>query len=381
MSVPQSKLAPHSADARCDEAFMAAALALGRRGLGATAPNPSVGALVVRQGVIVGRGATRAGGRPHAETEALLDAGARARGATLYVSLEPCSHQGVTPPCATAIIAAGVARVVSALDDPDPRVAGRGHRMLREAGVAVTTGVLAEAARRANLGHILRVTEGRPTVTLKLAETADGFAAGSEHDPRLMITGPAANNVVQTMRAMHDAIMIGSGTARRDDPRLDVRLNGLTDREPLRIVLDTNLTLPLGARLVTTARQQPTLVIAGDAAPAAREQALAEAGVAVLRVMADSAGHVDLGRALGALATRGITRILSEGGPTVAARLIAEGFADTIHLFTSRTPLGRAGVAAIDGSARARLADPGLYRLVEDGTLGIDRLRRYERVL
>jgi len=253
--------------------------------------------------------------------------------------------------------------------------------MLAEAGVAVTTGVLAEAGRRANLGHILRVTEGRPTVTLKLAETADGFAAGSEHDPRLMITGPAANNVVQTMRAMHDAIMIGSGTARRDDPRLDVRLNGLTDREPLRIVLDTNLTLPLGARLVTTARQQPTLVIAGDAAPAAREQALAEAGVAVLRVTADAAGHVDLGRALRALAARGITRILSEGGPTVAACLIAEGFADTIHLFTSRTPLGRAGVAAIDGSARARLADPGLYRLVEDGTLGIDRLRRYERVL
>ena len=356
-------------------------LALGRRGLGVTAPNPSVGALVVRQGVIVGRGATRAGGRPHAETEALLDAGARARGATLYVSLEPCSHQGVTPPCAAAIIAAGVARVVSALDDPDPRVAGRGHRMLAEAGVAVTTGVLAEAARRANLGHILRVTEGRPMVTLKLAETADGFAAGAEHDPRLMITGPAANNVVQTMRAMHDAIMIGSGTARRDDPRLDVRLDGLTDRQPLRIVLDTHLTLPLGARLVATAREQPTLVIAGDAAPAAREQALAEAGVEVLRVTADAAGHVDLGRALRALAARGITRILSEGGPTVAARLIAEGFADTIHLFTSRTPLGRAGVAAIDAAARARLADPRLYRLAEDGTLGIDRLRRYERVL
>ena len=360
---------------------MAAALALGRRGLGVTAPNPSVGALIVRQGVIVGRGATRAGGRPHAETEALRDAGARARGATLYVSLEPCSHQGVTPPCAEAIIAAGMARVVSALDDPDPRVAGRGHRMLREAGVAVTTGVLAEAARRANLGHILRVTEARPMVTLKLAETADGFAAGAESDPRLMITGPAANNVVQTMRAMHDAIMIGSGTARRDDPRLDVRLNGLTDRHPLRIVLDTHLTLPPGARLVATAREQPTLVIAGDAAPSGREQALAEAGVEVLRVTADAAGHVDLGCALRALAARGITRILSEGGPTIAARLIAEGFADEIHLFTSRTPLGRAGVAAIAAAARARLAEPGLYRLAEDGSRGSDRLRRYERVL
>lgn len=360
---------------------MAAALALGRRGLGVTAPNPSVGALVVRDGVIAGRGATRAGGRPHAETEALRDAGERARGATLYVSLEPCSHQGVTPPCAEAIIAAGVARVVSALDDPDPRVAGRGHRMLREAGVAVTTGVLAEAARRANLGHILRVTESRPAVTLKLAETADGFAAGAEHDPRLMITGPAANNVVQTMRAMHDAIMIGGGTARRDDPRLDVRLDGLADRHPLRIVLDTDLALPLGAHLVVTAREQPTLLIAGTAAPSSREQALGAAGVEVLRVTLDNAGRVDLVAALAALAARGITRVLSEGGPTVAARLIADGFADEIHLFTSRTPLGRPGVAAIDTIARATLGDPGLYRLAAEGLLGSDRLRRYERVL
>lgn len=380
MSVPQPKTGPLSLAQRCDEAFMAAALALGRRGLGVTAPNPAVGALVVRDGVIVGRGATRPGGRPHAETEALREAGESARGATLYVSLEPCSHQGITPPCAAAIVAAGVARVVSALDDPDVRVAGRGHRLLRTAGVAVTTGVLAEAARRANLGHILRVTEGRPTVTLKLAETADGFAAGPEGAPRLRITGPAANNVVQAMRSLHDAIMVGLGTARADDPRLDVRLDGL-DRRPLRIVLDTHLVVPLDARLVATARERPTLAIAGETAPVAREQALSEAGVEVLRIPLDASGEVDLGHALKALAARGITRVLSEGGPTVAARLIAGGFADTIHLFTSRVPLRRAGLAAIDAAARARLDDPRFYRLAEDGFLGIDRLRLYERIL
>lgn len=241
MSAPRPKPAQRLLEAHFDEAFMAAAIALGRRELGATAPNPSVGALVVRDGVIVGRGWTRAGGRPHAETEALRDAGEQARGATLYVSLEPCSHHGVTPPCAIAIVAAGVAQVVSALDDPDPRVAGRGHALLREAGIAVTTGVLSEAALRANLGHILRVTEGRPMVTLKLAETADGFAADAVGRPRLMITGPAAGNVVQNMRATHDAIMIGSGTAHADDPRLDVRLPGLAGRRPLRVVLDTRI--------------------------------------------------------------------------------------------------------------------------------------------
>ena len=209
-----------------DERFMAAALAFGRRNLGLCAPNPSVGALIVRDGVVVGRGVTSPGGRPHAERKALAEAGEGAAGATLYVTLEPCSHHGRTPPCAEAIVAAGVARVVSAIEDPDPRVAGRGHALLREAGVEVVVGIGAAQAHRDHLGHILRVTAGRPMVTLKLARTADGFAAGDEHDPRLAITGEAANLRVQVMRAMHDAIMVGVGTALGDDPLLTVRLPG-----------------------------------------------------------------------------------------------------------------------------------------------------------
>lgn len=210
-----------------DSRFMAAAIALGRRGQGLCAPNPAVGALIVRDGVIVGRGWTKPGGRPHAETEALRAAGDRAQGATIYVTLEPCSHHGATPPCAEAIIAAKIARVVYAACDPDPRVAGRGHKLLTEAGVEVTQGVLAEEARRANLGHILRVSRQRPLVALKLALTADGYAAGSAHDPRLAITGPHANGLVHVMRAMHDAIMVGAGTIAADDPLLNVRLPGL----------------------------------------------------------------------------------------------------------------------------------------------------------
>src|SRR3954451_6954122 len=232
MSLAQAE-APASAAFAEDADFLSAAWALGGRALGRAPPNPAVGAVVVRDGVIVGRGWTRDGGRPHAETEALDDAGQAARGATLYVGLEPRSHYGKTPPCADAIIAAGIARVVSALEDPDPRVAGRGHARLRAAGIEVATGIGAEEARRANLGHILRVTQGRPMVTLKLAETADGFAASANaHDPRLMITGQAANNRVQMMRALHDAIMIGAGTALGDDPLLTVRLPGLDKRSP-----------------------------------------------------------------------------------------------------------------------------------------------------
>ena len=205
--------APPLSGAAQDERWMAAALAFGRRDLGLSAPNPSVGALIVRDGVLIGRGVTSPGGRPHAEANAIDQAGRAAPGATLYVTLEPCFHEGRAPPCAPAIVAAGLARVVSAIEDPDPRVAGRGHRLLREAGVEVVVGPGARRARRDHLGHILRVTLGRPMVTLKLARTADGFAAGSEHDPRLAITGEAANLRVQVMRAMHDAIMIGAGTA------------------------------------------------------------------------------------------------------------------------------------------------------------------------
>ncbi|MBL8589853.1 MAG: bifunctional diaminohydroxyphosphoribosylaminopyrimidine deaminase/5-amino-6-(5-phosphoribosylamino)uracil reductase RibD [Methylobacteriaceae bacterium] len=358
---------------------MQAALAYGRRNLGLTAPNPAVGALVVRDGVIVGRGATAPGGRPHAEALAIADAGAAARGATLYVTLEPCSHHGLTPPCADAILAAGVARVVSALRDPDPRVAGAGHARLREAGVEVVEGVCADEARRAHLGHILARTAHRPAVTLKLAETADGYAAGGEHDPRLMITGLAANNRVQMMRATHDAIMVGIGTALADDPLMTVRLPGLERYRPLRVVLDAALRLPLRSRLVVTARERPVLAIAGDDAPQPRAAALREAGVEIVRVAAPE-GRLSLPEALAALASCGLTRVFSEGGPQIAAALIGAGLVDEMALFTSPKPLARAGAPALESAARAALADPSRYRLVEESRLGVDRLRRWEKV-
>ena len=369
------------ADPDFDRRMMMAAITLGQRGLGTTAPNPSVGAIVVRDGVIVGRGSTVRGGRPHAETEALRNAGALARGATLYVSLEPCSHFGVTPPCAQAIVEAGIARVVSALDDPDTRVSGRGHRMLQDAGVVVSVGVCKEAAQRGNLGHILRVTAGRPMVQLKLAETADGMAAGDSHDARLMITGQAANNRVQVMRAMADAIMTGIGTIRADDPLLTVRLPGLEDHNPLRVVLDARLAISLRSRIAATAGEAPVLVMCGPAASRDAEAALLARRVQVERVALDGAGRIDLTKALMALAARGVTRVLSEGGPKVGASLIAAGLADEVAIFTSPKPFGRPGTPALTPVARAILADVSRYAPAEDAHAGADLLRIWRRRL
>jgi diaminohydroxyphosphoribosylaminopyrimidine deaminase/5-amino-6-(5-phosphoribosylamino)uracil reductase len=368
-------------DERTDAIFMAAAIAYGRRGLGTTAPNPAVGCVIVRDGVIVGRGATQAGGRPHAETEAIRDAGEKARGATLYVSLEPCSHHGVTPPCADAIVEAGLARVVSAIEDPDRRVAGRGHAKLVEAGIGLRVGIGATEARRLTLGHILRVTEGRPMVTLKLAETSDGFAAGGEHDPRLMITGQAANGRVQILRAMHDAIMVGVGTALADDPLLTVRSPGMNDRRPLRVVLDTHLRLPATSRIAVTARERRTLVIAGRDAPVEKQLALEALGIEIERVDDMPDRHVDLAQALRALGRRGITRVFSEGGPTVAADLIARDMADEVVVFTSPKPFARAGIPALDPVSRETLGDARHYRLFATGHAGIDTYRHFERAV
>jgi diaminohydroxyphosphoribosylaminopyrimidine deaminase / 5-amino-6-(5-phosphoribosylamino)uracil reductase len=359
---------------------MAAALAFGRRNLGACAPNPSVGALIVRDGILVGRGVTSPGGRPHAERNAIDQAGPSAAGATLYVTLEPCFHQGRAPPCAQAIVAAGIARVVSAMEDPDERVAGRGHRLLREAGVEVLVGIGARQARRDHLGHILRVAQGRPMVTLKLARTADGYAAGGENDARLAITGQAANLRVQVLRSMHDAIMIGVGTALDDDPLLTVRLPGARAIKPLRVVLDARLRLSPRSRLGATAREFPTLAIATGAASPARARALEEAGVGVERVAGDDEGHVDLLSALRALARRGVARVLSEGGPAVGSALIARGLADEVILFTARKPLGRPGLPALDGAALSALEDGARYSEAEIGRFGGDEMRRFERL-
>jgi diaminohydroxyphosphoribosylaminopyrimidine deaminase/5-amino-6-(5-phosphoribosylamino)uracil reductase len=361
-----------------DLCWMEAALNLGSRSLGLAAPNPAVGAILVKDGAVVGRGATAPGGRPHAERIAIAEAGEAARGATLYVTLEPCSHFGVSPPCVDAIIEARVGRVVSALEDPNPLVAGQGHARLRAAGIAVSVGAGATQARRDHLGHILRVTAGRPCVTLKLAETADGFASAGLNDSRLRITGPIADLRVQVMRSTHEAIMVGIGTALGDDPALSVRLPGL-DRKPLRVVLDTHLRLPERSRLAATAGELPTLIIAGEAAPEDAVLRLNDLGVAVERVSLDAEGHVDLHPALRALAARGITRVFSEGGPQVAGRLIALGLADEVALITAEKPLGRPGVPALDRQARASLVDGAHYRLDETLDYGPDTLRLWRQ--
>jgi diaminohydroxyphosphoribosylaminopyrimidine deaminase/5-amino-6-(5-phosphoribosylamino)uracil reductase len=364
-----------------DARFMALALALGRRGLGRTWPNPAVGALVVRDGVIVGRGWTQPGGRPHAETQALARAGAAARGATLYVTLEPCSHVGKTPPCADAIIAAGIARVVSALVDPNPEVAGAGHWRMAERGVVVEVGLGADEARRAHAGHIRRVQDGRPHITLKLAVSADGKAGLAGRRPAA-ITGSAVRNRVHLMRAMNDAVLTGIGTVLSDDPLLTCRLPGMADRSPARVVLDGTLRLPLTSRLIATARQTPLWVVAGEAAPREREQALAAQGVDVLRVplrVTDAGGKLDLVAVLKLLAERGITRLMVEAGPILAAALVRADLVDEAALFCAPTDIGPDGIDALDGLPLSALTQSPRLKAVGREAIGSDMVEMFER--
>jgi diaminohydroxyphosphoribosylaminopyrimidine deaminase/5-amino-6-(5-phosphoribosylamino)uracil reductase len=368
-------------DPAIDARFMALALALGRRGLGNTWPNPAVGAVIVRSAphgpVVVGRGWTQPGGRPHAEVEALRRAGAAARGATIYTTLEPCSHFGQTPPCADAIIAAGIARVVSALDDPNPEIAGEGYRRLRAQGITVVTGVGAEEARRAHAGHVRRMREGRPHVMLKLAVSADGKAGLAGRRPAA-ITGEAAWERVHRWRATHDAILIGIGTALADDPLLTVRLPGMVPRSPVRVVLDSGLRLPPQGKLARGAREIPLWILAAPDAPAARERALREQGAEVLHIDG-SAGSRDIATVLKLLAARGITRLMVEGGPTVAAAFLTAGLVDEAALLRAPGTIGPDGIDALEGLPLTALTQsPQLHsRGVE--TVGNDTVEIFER--
>jgi diaminohydroxyphosphoribosylaminopyrimidine deaminase / 5-amino-6-(5-phosphoribosylamino)uracil reductase len=358
---------------------MRLALALGERNLGLTWPNPSVGAVIVDtvdgKPVIVSQGATQPGGRPHAERVALAAAGERARGATLYVSLEPCSHHGKTPPCADGIIEAGISRVVSALEDPDPRVAGVGHARLREAGIEVVAGCLAQAALPAHRGHITRVTEGRPAVTVKLARTTEGLA-GSRNGPRLMITGESANARVHLMRAHADAVMVGIGTVLADDPLLTVRLPGLESRSPVRIVIDSQLRMPLASRLVGGAKSIPTWIVTTAGASVEAEGALVESGVEVLRVSSDQAGRVALPEAMRLLGSRGLTRVFCEGGPDLADALARADLIDDLVLVTGRSARGEGDVPALGPALEDRM--DGL-RLAADEQSGKDLFMFWEK--
>jgi len=363
-----------------DHVFMRQALAMGERHLGLTAPNPSVGAILVDEMpgavTVLARGVTAPGGRPHAETIALGLAGPRARGASLFVTLEPCAHHGRTPPCAEAIIAAGAGRVVCAMQDPDPRVAGQGLAMLRRAGIEVILGVMEREARALHAGHVMRVTAGRPFVTLKLAMTADGLAA-PRTGPRLMISGPIANVQTHLIRARSDAILVGVGTVLADDPELTCRLPGLEGRSPARVVFDTHLRTPLTAKIVASAGQVPTILVAGADAQHALEPAFAKAGVEILRV-AVRAGGLDIVEALQALGKRGITILLCEGGPTLANNLAAAGVLDEIILIRSPSELSESGMPAIGVELR-NLLSQNKFSLVENLEFGPDHWTRYAR--
>jgi diaminohydroxyphosphoribosylaminopyrimidine deaminase/5-amino-6-(5-phosphoribosylamino)uracil reductase len=358
-----------------DARFMALAMMLGRRGLGRTWPNPAVGAVVVKDGLLVGRGWTQPGGRPHAETEALARAGVAARLATLYVTLEPCSHHGKTPPCADAIVAAGIARVVSALVDPNPMVAGAGHWRLAEQGIVVEVGVGAEEARRAHAGHIRRVRDGRPHVMLKLALSADDKVALAGRRPAV-ITGGRTRNRVHRMRAMNDAVLTGIGTVMADDPLLICRLPGM--HSPVRIVLDGTLRLPSACRLVASARQTPLWVLTGEGAPIEPERALKAKGVEVLRVRVIS-GRLDLVAVLKRLSERGITRLMVEAGPILATALVGADLVDEAALFRSPTAIGADGIDALDGMPLSALTRSSQLKRVATEAIGSDTLELFER--
>ena len=352
-----------------DTDHMAHALRLAARGLGNTWPNPAVGCVILRDGQVVGRGWTQPGGRPHAEVRALLQAGPLAAGATAYVTLEPCAHHGHTPPCAEALIAAKVARVVTALTDPDPRVSGKGHTMLRLAGIDVTEGVLTDEARRLNAGFLKRVTGGLPLVTLKLAATLDGRIATASRESR-WITGPQARRKVHALRMSHDAVMVGTGTALADDPDLTVRDLGAT-RQPVRVLLDRALKHAPDSRLGRTAHAHPVWVIHGASAPETARTAWA-ATQAVLIEVPEADGRLDLTAALSALAERGLTRILSEGGSTLAAALLRAGLVDDLALFSGAVLIGAEGHAALGPLGLTALADAPRPVLRETQVLGHD---------
>ena len=353
-----------------DEDHMAHALRLGARGLGRVWPNPAVGCVIVNGNRIVGRGWTQPGGRPHAETMALAQAADAARGATVFVTLEPCAHHGQTPPCATALIAAGVARVVMPLTDPDPRVAGRGRAMLQAAGIAVTEGVAADQARYANAGFLKRVTRGLPFVTLKLATTLDGRIATATGQSR-WITGQSARRAVHLMRMTHDAVLIGAGTARADDPDLSVRELGAT-HQPVRIVMDSRLSHDPHSRLGKTAKESPVWMLHGPDAPRAARMAWADQGAALVEIACDHAGQIDARTAIQALATKGITRILCEGGGTLAASLLRANLVDDLALFTAGVLIGGDGQAALAPLGITDLPDAPRLKLRETHQIGPD---------
>lgn len=359
-----------------DAHHMDRALELGRRGLGNTWPNPAVGCVIVQGGRVVGEGWTQPGGRPHAETEALGNAGMLARGATAYVTLEPCAHQGQTPPCVDALIAAGIARVVAPFADTDPRVSGQGFDRLRAAGIEVVTGVGADAAAEDHAGFFCRVAQGRPRLTLKLATSLDGRIATASGDSQ-WITGPDTRSFVHSLRACHDAVMVGAGTVRADDPLLTVR--GIdVPQQPVRIVVSRRLDLPLDSTLSRTLDLAPVWLCHGDDAPEDARQAWTQRGATLIHIPLDGR-QVDIGALMQALGTAGLTRVFCEGGGDLAASLLSADVVDRLDLHMGGVVIGAEGRPALGALGLDRLADAPRFALTSVRKSGDDVVQSWTR--
>ncbi len=356
-----------------DHHHMTAALALARRNLGSTWPNPSVGCVIVSDGVVVGRGITAPGGRPHGEATALAMAGERARGATAYVALEPCAHRRNGSSCSDSLVHAGLKRVVVPMTDPDPRTSGRGITRLREAGIDVDVGLLVQQARDLHAGFTSRIITGRPLVTLKVAASLDGRIATSTGESR-WITGPQARRAAHGLRLDHDAILIGRRTADIDDPLLTCRLEGLEHRSPVRIVADSNLGLARGSALVASAADIPTWIVCARDADVARKETLREAHVDVIEVDRDHSGSVSPRALMAALGSRGLTRLLVEGGALLAGSLARDGLVDRVAWFHAPLLLGHDASASLAGLDVTSLSDARQWRVLYHRTWGQDGL-------
>ncbi len=359
-----------------DSDYMQMALRLARRGLGLTWPNPSVGCIIVsKSGYIVGRGFTGRGGRPHGETVALKQAGQAAKGSTAYITLEPCAHHGQTPPCAQSLINSGIDRAVVAITDPDSRVGGKGIEMLTQAGIKVDLGVCQDKAQKANQGFFNRIVGHRPLITVKIASSQDGKIAGPKGASQ-WVTGPQSRARGHLLRASHDAIMVGIGTVLADNPSLDCRLPGLEDRSPIRIVMDSSLSLPLDCKLVETARKIPTWVMTtikgGD-----KFEGLCDQGVKVMTCKADKQGRIDMIDMMAMLANEGITRLLSEGGAQVNASLIRASLIDRLYWFRAPKIIGQEGLAALADMDIETVLKTKNFSLVREGRIGNDIWQEY----
>jgi diaminohydroxyphosphoribosylaminopyrimidine deaminase/5-amino-6-(5-phosphoribosylamino)uracil reductase len=358
--------------------MMRAALALARRSLGRTWPNPAVGCVIVKDGVVVGRGRTRDGGRPHAEVDALGQAGEAARGATVYVTLEPCSHHGKSPPCADALIRAGVAKVVSALEDPNPLVNGEGHARLRAAGMTVEVGDGAKDAAEINAGFLIRVREGRPLFHLKMATSLDGRIATASGESK-WITGETARADAQRLRALHDGILVGANTVAADDPELTCRLPGLEGYSPIRIVLDSKARMSPTAKLALSANRIPVWLLCTQEAPAAARETLRAKGVEVIEVASSEQGRVDVAAAAQELGKRQLMQVLIEGGGEVAAACLKANLVDRVTVYQAGLLLGADSRSAVAPLGLEKLGFAPRFTLVSSRSLGGDVVETWRR--